>query len=375
MLALGTAPITALVLALTADSAPITRAPHQGANEPRGREPGPDVAFRTAVRGLCEQLHLTELTADSLQPLVADPAIRGAQAAALAAIVRVSQVGDAHDAISCERLAAGQAANEQQLANLFHQDLLALQHANRAVFATGHPDFSKLQQGHSGDCYFFSVTGWMALNRPEVVRAAVQSGAGSTYEVRVPGSPPTAITAPTDAELCFTSGDTLSDGIWVPILMKAWGEHLVANPNTNHNPSGGSDPVVAASHGGSEGAAIRWWTGHNVHAYSLLHTSMAEFRQALVNATTNHLAATLGTSAAPPVNLPKHHIQALLGFDSERNMLRIWNPWGDNFTPHGEPGPQNGYPRQHGVFEIPLDVAHRGFSSLVVEVSDGAGAP
>ncbi len=371
----GVTSIVVLLLTLTANGAPITPAPHQGASEPRGREPGPEVAFRTAVRGLCEQLHLTELTADSLQPLVADPAIRGAHAAALATIVRATQDGDAQDAISCERLAAGQVANEQKLAGLFHGHMLALQHTNRQVFATGHPDFSKLQQGHSGDCYFFSVTGWMALNRPEVVLAAIQSGADSKFEVRVPGNQPTVVPTPTDAELCFTSGDTTTDGIWMPILLKAWGENLVASPAAKGNPPVVSDPVVAVSHGGSESAPIRWWTGHDVHWYELPHTSLAEFRQALVNATTNHLAATLGTSEKPPISLPSGHIQALLGFDSERNMLRIWNPWGDNFTPHGEPGPQNGYPRRHGVFEIPLDVAHRGFSSLVVEVSDGAGAP
>ncbi len=331
--------------------------------------------FRSAVRGLCEQFHLSELAADSLQQLVADPAIRGAQAAALAAIVRVTEIGNAHAALSCERLAAGEAANEQQLANLFNGHVLALQHANRAVFATGHPDFSKLQQGHAGDCYIFSVTGWMALNRPEVVQAAIQSGAGPTYEVRMPGRAPAAIPAPTDTELCFTSGETISDGVWVPILLKAWGEQLVASANTQHDPSGPPDPVVAASHGGSEGAAIKWWTGHDVRAYGLPHTSMDEFREALVNATTKHSVATLGTSTAPLVNLPKHHIQALLGFDPERNMLRVWNPWGDDFTPHGEPGPQNGYPRRHGVFEIPLDAAHRGFASLVVEVSDAPAAP
>lgn len=61
------------------------------------------------------------------------------------------------------------------------------------------------------------------------------------------------------------------------------------------------------------------------------------------------------------------HVYAILGFNKTSDMLTIWNPWGDDFTPKGPPGIQNGYARKHGVFTMPMDEFMSVYSVLSIE--------
>ena len=47
-----------------------------------------------------------------------------------------------------------------------------------------------------------------------------------------------------------------------------------------------------------------------------------------------------------------NHIYAVLGYDPARDVVHVWNPWGNQcqFTPAGPPGLEAGYPVQDGHF-------------------------
>jgi hypothetical protein len=49
-----------------------------------------------------------------------------------------------------------------------------------------------------------------------------------------------------------------------------------------------------------------------------------------------------------------NHMYAVLGFDPTGELVHVWNPHGNSFTPEGPPGLEAGYPVQDGSFEIPL---------------------
>jgi hypothetical protein len=48
------------------------------------------------------------------------------------------------------------------------------------------------------------------------------------------------------------------------------------------------------------------------------------------------------------------HVYAVLGFDAEAEIVHLWNPLGDDFTPSGQAGLEAGYPVRAGRFAVPL---------------------
>jgi hypothetical protein len=63
-----------------------------------------------------------------------------------------------------------------------------------------------------------------------------------------------------------------------------------------------------------------------------------------------------------------NHAYALLGYDYETDRVKVWNPFGDDFTPKGEPGSEHGYPREQGISEIPLADFVAQFAGIAIEV-------
>jgi hypothetical protein len=48
-------------------------------------------------------------------------------------------------------------------------------------------------------------------------------------------------------------------------------------------------------------------------------------------------------------------------------MVMVFNPWGNHIKPSGPPGLANGYPTDHGVFEVPLAEFVQLFSGFTYE--------
>ena len=78
------------------------------------------------------------------------------------------------------------------------------------------------------------------------------------------------------------------------------------------------------------------------------------------------LCVTEHVDKAPP-GMGNHHAYAVLGYDVKRRQVRVFNPWGNSFTPKGAPGPANGYPTEHGQFTVPLDQFQQVFTRVFYE--------
>ncbi len=69
-----------------------------------------------------------------------------------------------------------------------------------------------------------------------------------------------------------------------------------------------------------------------------------------------------------PPKIANHHVMAVLNYDSHRQIVHMWNPWGNEFTPENEPaGLSNGYITRQGRFDIPLADFVRVYHSVVAE--------
>jgi hypothetical protein len=73
---------------------------------------------------------------------------------------------------------------------------------------------------------------------------------------------------------------------------------------------------------------------------------------------------------ALPPGVGGGHIYAIFGYDSGRRQVKVFNPWGNTFTPAGDPGPANGYPTLHGVFVVPLAEFRKVFKAVRYETAN-----
>lgn len=281
-----------------------------------------------------------------------NPAYRGEDAAALAALAHKLQLS------RLESIALSQAielANTDKPLQTRYANLAAsLPTINRQLYASGQPNFAALHQGPIGDCFFFSGIGWLALNRPQVIMQAIQPLPNGQYQVKFPNGPQVVVPTPTDAEiLFFNSSSTITDGLWVSILEKAVGSIL---PNYTQRVVDRAEPEYNIALGGGPAMIEQIWTGAMPTVIYLdKRPSRQQVRSALIRVQERRLmsqALTPRRSIAHSV--AGDHVYAILGFDQSTDMVTIWNPWGDDFTPKGPQGLQNGYTRRHGVFKMPL---------------------
>jgi hypothetical protein len=63
-----------------------------------------------------------------------------------------------------------------------------------------------------------------------------------------------------------------------------------------------------------------------------------------------------------------NHVYAVLHYDEKKRHVTVFNPWGNDFTPKGPPGPANGYLTERGKFTVPLEEFHQIFNSISYEI-------
>jgi hypothetical protein len=83
----------------------------------------------------------------------------------------------------------------------------------------------------------------------------------------------------------------------------------------------------------------------------------------------------VSTGAHPGAKIPPDHACMVFGFDGSREVVTVWNPYNDDFTPKGPPGRENGYPRVKGVLEVPLRDFVDIYETLEIETDRPLGAP
>jgi hypothetical protein len=100
--------------------------------------------------------------------------------------------------------------------------------------------------------------------------------------------------------------------------------------------------------------------GHEAHNVALKEIrpgspQLATLRNELITAQREHLLIKAGTPAKKSTpGITPDHAYAILGYDGDTDTVHIWNPHGNNFTPNGADGLQNGYTIKGGQFDIPL---------------------
>jgi hypothetical protein len=343
--------------------------------------------------------HDGRLDVSEIDHLMNVPSIRGEAAAALAAIkLRERKVPAAERpryAVGLDELSAtgGEGAVREAVPDevgehaeapapfpyqtRFRRFLSELEKMPDRLYAHQGPEFQSLRQGPIGDCFFFSVTGSLALRDPDRIVAMIEPQPGAAFLVRFPGERERPVRVPplTQAEaLLNNSASTLDDGLWPVVLEKAVGAVLRARADRRT-----AESTDSIAHGGSAGLILRLYTGHTARVFGLRNPQAAPERLAAIRRilpdALEHGKLASATMGAPPAGQAKvphlgyNHVYGVLAFDRENDELTLWNPWGNTFTPKGPDGPELGFTTKHGVFRLPLETFYHTFSGLQVESS------
>jgi hypothetical protein len=159
-----------------------------------------------------------------------------------------------------------------------------------------------------------------------------------------------------------------TNGLWLTILEKAYRRMLVAT----ETPDPKDRPSIYDKFGPSA-LTIEILDGHQTRKVELRtvrsgKTGLETLRKDLLAAQREKLLVKAGTPAAKETpGITPDHAYAVLGYDKETDLVQIWNPHGNNFTPKGSDGLQNGYTTKRGEFNVPLKDLDQIFSDLNFE--------
>lgn len=326
--------------------------------------------------------HDGEIERQELDALVANAAITGDQAAAVATLKRASRYRKI-ELPTFTQPALHELANKKpvtgwpNLPAMFASGKKRLALASpRSLFASGQPRIETVHQGPMGNCFSLAPLGAIARGRPDyIVKDMIRPLPDGRFEVKL-GKKTVTVPAPTDAELAMTAGNE-SDGIWVNVYEKAAGEaHNELKPEEKRESTG----LDALSRGGSAGTQLAFITGHEMYRLSCkfakdeklpkaeFDAKLQEIRDALKSATAEKRLMTCGTLKTTIPGITPGHAYAVLSYDRGKDLIRLWNPHGDTRTVKGDPSPENGYPTTDGIFDMPLPVFVKEFAGLAFEI-------
>jgi hypothetical protein len=242
------------------------------------------------------------------------------------------------------------------------------------LYAGDGPNFEKMHQGPIGDCYFFSLVGYLAARDPQRIVRMIQPEAGGNFIVHFYDGENYRVPAPSDAEILINnSAVSLEDGIWLAVLEKALGERMRRMAKPEKRTAEAIDSMAA---GGTTSMIIHLFGGHTALDISLrklpqAQAHLAELRHYLPLVLSHRMLASLTVDKPPPSGKVPHlgydHAYAILAFNPETDRVTIWNPWGNTVTPKGPEGLENGFVTKHGVFEMPLTMMYEAFSDVYLE--------
>lgn len=317
------------------------------------------------------QLDEAEITA-----AIQDPNVKGDDAAAAAALKGVFVASnDGEPPALTEPFFQSRDPRLEMLAAQFQYCLTNLQSASGLpIFTRDSPTFAECKQGRIGDCYLVALLGASLARNPAAVRQMItpddQIGG---YHVFFPDGTRVDTPALTDGELAWV-GQGPAQCLWERTLEKAWGLRKICRENGASDPS--IDPFDTVAGGSGENMLLSL-TGHQTADYYFgkrgkPSTPIPQVREALKSALASGRLVEAFTWNVSKTPLPPDHAFAVLGYDSATDTINLWNPWGDNFDPSGPAGPQNGYPRVNGKFQMPLADFVKIFAQLRAETDQPA---
>ncbi|MFM7925437.1 MAG: hypothetical protein ACKPJJ_34870, partial [Planctomycetaceae bacterium] len=185
---------------------------------------------------------------------VADPALRDADAAAIAALKRgLTGNPDATAGLTkdqLQQLVDDRNADGLQFQELFTRAAQRIRQTQPRLFASGKPQLATIHQGQLGNCFVLAPLGAVLAVTPDRVPAMFTSGPDGGYYVRF-GKYQIPVPKLTAAELALTAGNE-GDGEWVNVYEKAAGAaQKVIGPSA----AAAGSPIDAISAGGSVNTA------------------------------------------------------------------------------------------------------------------------
>ena len=274
---------------------------------------------------------------------------------------------------------------------------------------------SCMRQGQIGDCFFIAPTGAFTNRDPSALRKMIDELPNQAgYHVTFANGQAVDVPPITDAEYAF-GASTAGQGLWLPVLEQAYSRIKMQTLPEEKRSAVFTDAITR---GGMSKNVIALYTGHSTHAIvlrSVKHTKIAatrpedadndqanhsndldtaernradlamptkatieKLRDALKDAMANHRLVTAGglarTEDMPP-DMSANHVYAIVGYDAENDIVKVWNPHGQDYTPKGPDGLRYGFKTRHGRFDVPTDQFVQVFRSATFETNDPATQP
>lgn len=306
------------------------------------------------------------LEAAEINALLENPQVRGAEAAALVTIH--SHFSQTNEAMSLQQVLAF--ADERRAQNDYLGTLQHIESVNRTLFPPGEPSISAIHQGALGDCYLLAVVGAVVNRDSETVRNMIQPLPDGGYDVHFPTGKIISVSALTDAELVMLPGMDGYHGIWVAVLEKAYAK--IRQDNQDERTGEVATPSNSIPRdwlrGGRAPPTIEQWTGHKAQRMVLQREFGNDTQKAMK--TLDPLLTTLSDEKRIIAAGKNNHLFGLLSYDHAHQMVRLFNPHGETFSPTSPPGIANGFVTLHGVFDVPLSDFVQMFHTLSWETDE-----
>ena len=208
--------------------------------------------------------------------------------------------------------------------------------ASGTLFGSNGPQYTDVNQGEVGDCYFVGTLAEIALQDPAAIKNMFIVNGDGTYTVRFfNGQQAEYVTV--DSQLPVTSSGTLifsgmgqrvtntSNVLWVDLAEKAYAQINQSGWLREHLPGSGQNSYQAIS-GGYMSDVVLQVTGHSSSVNNLGSTGTT-----LAAAFTSGHMVELGSINSPTdTSVVGDHCYAVVGYNATTKEFTLFNPWGIN---------------------------------------------
>ena len=300
---------------------------------------------------------------------IENPGVHGRQAALIVSLRGYMTAKDRKPKLS--HLELLKLVDEKDFAKKVDNNAKRLETIDRELFLPHDPNLKTFKQGGLSDCYLLSTIAAQINRNPKAIRDMIHPEVTGKFRVVFGDGRKVEVPALTDSELLL--GAKLDDrhGSWLAVLEKAYGL-IRKQEKVKKGDKAGKDaatvPLETLNFGAS-GPIISLLTGHE--SKSLMLNKVAnndEVHQLLVDVTKKKRLVCVGKDdkKAPP-GIVNNHLYAVLGYDAQARRVSIFNPWGNNFKPKGNPGIEHGFETEDGHFKVPLDQFQKVFHDVIYE--------
>jgi Calpain family cysteine protease len=312
---------------------------------------------------------------------IENQSVRGLEAAVIVTTFRQLLDSGKSDRTSVTRQELLTSAGDSKFQTAVKGASHKLETLDRHLFLATDPNLLSFHQGRVGDCYLLAAIAAAVHRDPQAIREMIRPEKNDAFEVVFSDGQKIRVPALTDAELLLGARMDDVHGLWLAVLEKAYG--IIRGHKKMEKAGQPLDPKENAPEeligGGRVGPIISLLTGHKTdsahnplkdHKKNNTLTDQ-QFHNLLVQLNKDRLliCTSVPRDGKRPPNIAGGHCYAVLGYDSSRRQLTIFNPWGQKFEPKGEPGHINGYPTTHGTFNVPLEEFRAIFGGIVYETN------